>query len=104
MKVSGARSSDLVGIFGVGGLGYLALPYARVAGASVAAVDLVDSKLALARDLGGRRPPGVRFPLNRHVVSDIVPISRNLSRSGSIPSWTCGTFGPVDSRMSPLDW
>jgi alcohol dehydrogenase, propanol-preferring len=52
VKVSGARSSDLVAIYGIGGLGHLALQYARIAGASVAAVDLVDSKLVLARELG----------------------------------------------------
>jgi propanol-preferring alcohol dehydrogenase len=52
VKVSGARSSDLVAVFGIGGLGHLALQYARIAGASVAAVDLIDSKLALARELG----------------------------------------------------
>jgi len=52
VKVSGARSSDLVAIFGVGGLGHLAIQYAKIAGASVAAVDLVDSKLSLARELG----------------------------------------------------
>ena len=33
VKVSGARSSDLVAIFGIGGLGHLALQYARIAGA-----------------------------------------------------------------------
>ena len=52
VKVSGARSSDLVAVFGIGGLGHLALQYANIAGASVAAVDLVDTKLALARELG----------------------------------------------------
>jgi propanol-preferring alcohol dehydrogenase len=52
VKVSGARSSDLVAIYGIGGLGHLALQYARIAGASVAAVDLMDSKLTLARQLG----------------------------------------------------
>ena len=52
VKVSGARSSDLVAVFGVGGLGHLALQYARIAGAAVVAVDLVDSKLQLARELG----------------------------------------------------
>ena len=52
IKVSGARSSDLVAVFGVGGLGHLAIQYARIAGASVAAVDLVDSKLRLAAELG----------------------------------------------------
>jgi propanol-preferring alcohol dehydrogenase len=54
VKVSGARSSDLVAVFGIGGLGHLAVQYARIAGASVAAVDLVDSKLELARELGAQ--------------------------------------------------
>jgi alcohol dehydrogenase, propanol-preferring len=52
VKVSGARSSDLVAVFGIGGLGHLAVQYARIAGARVVAVDLQDDKLALARDLG----------------------------------------------------
>jgi alcohol dehydrogenase, propanol-preferring len=54
VKVSGARSSDLVAVFGIGGLGHLALQYARVAGATVAAVDVTEPKLELARDLGAR--------------------------------------------------
>jgi propanol-preferring alcohol dehydrogenase len=52
VKVSGARSADLVAIFGVGGLGHLALQYARIAGAQVVAVDLVDEKLQMAKELG----------------------------------------------------
>ena len=52
VKVSQARSSDLVAVFGIGGLGHLALQYARIAGAAVVAVDVVDSKLDLARQLG----------------------------------------------------
>jgi propanol-preferring alcohol dehydrogenase len=52
VKVSGARSSDLVAVFGVGGLGHLAVQYARITGARVAAVDLFDDKLTLARELG----------------------------------------------------
>ncbi len=52
VKVSGARSNDLVAIFGVGGLGHLALQYARIAGAHVVAVDLVDEKLQMAKELG----------------------------------------------------
>jgi propanol-preferring alcohol dehydrogenase len=52
VKVSGARSSDLVAIYGIGGLGHMALQYARIAGASVAAVDVIDSKIALAHELG----------------------------------------------------
>ena len=52
VKVSGARPSDLVAIFGVGGLGHLALQYAKIAGATVVAVDLFDEKLKLAKELG----------------------------------------------------
>jgi propanol-preferring alcohol dehydrogenase len=52
VKMSGARPSDLVAIFGIGGLGHLALQYAKIAGATVVAVDLVEEKLALAKELG----------------------------------------------------
>jgi propanol-preferring alcohol dehydrogenase len=52
VKVSGARPSDLVAVFGVGGLGHMALQYAKIAGAAVVAVDLVDEKLRLATELG----------------------------------------------------
>ena len=52
VKVAGTRSSDLVAVFGVGGLGHLAIQYAAIAGGRVVAVDLVDEKLELARRLG----------------------------------------------------
>jgi propanol-preferring alcohol dehydrogenase len=52
VKLSGARSSDLVAIFGIGGLGHLALQYAKVAGATVVAVDISNEKLQLAKELG----------------------------------------------------
>jgi len=52
VKVSGARSSDMVAVFGVGGLGHLALQYAKIAGATVVAVDVTDDKLQLAKELG----------------------------------------------------
>ena len=52
VKVSGARSSDLVAVFGIGGLGHLAVQYAQIAGASAVAVDIVDDKLQMAKELG----------------------------------------------------
>ncbi len=52
VKVAGTRSSDLVAVFGVGGLGHLAIQYAEIAGGRVIAVDLIDEKLELARELG----------------------------------------------------
>src|SRR3954453_14769437 len=52
VKVAGTRSSDLVAVFGVGGLGHMAIQYARIAGGRVVAVDLIDEKLEFARELG----------------------------------------------------
>ena len=52
VKVAGTRPSDLVAVFGVGGLGHLAIQYAAIAGGRVVAVDLHDEKLELARELG----------------------------------------------------
>ena len=52
VKDSGARSSSLVAVFGVGGLGHLAVQYARITGASVVAVDINPARLESARAVG----------------------------------------------------
>jgi alcohol dehydrogenase, propanol-preferring len=52
VKSAGVRPSDLVAVFGIGGLGHLAMQYARIAGATVVAVDIQDDKLQIARELG----------------------------------------------------
>ena len=52
VKVPGVKPANLVAVWGIGGLGHLALQYARIAGASVVAVDLFEDKLELARELG----------------------------------------------------
>jgi propanol-preferring alcohol dehydrogenase len=52
VKVSGARSSDLVAVYGIGGLGHLTIQYAKIAGATIAAVDIIDAKLEMAKRLG----------------------------------------------------
>ncbi|GIJ71705.1 alcohol dehydrogenase AdhP [Virgisporangium ochraceum] len=54
IKVSGVRPGERAAIFGIGGLGHLALQYAQIFGADTIAVDVTDDKLALARDLGAR--------------------------------------------------
>jgi len=54
VKMSQARPSDLVAVFGIGGLGHLTMQYAQIAGADVVAVDVVEAKLELARELGAR--------------------------------------------------
>lgn len=52
LKMTDTRPGDWVVISGVGGLGHMAVQYARAMGLNVAAVDIDDAKLALATELG----------------------------------------------------
>jgi alcohol dehydrogenase, propanol-preferring len=52
VKVAGVRPAERVAVFGIGGLGHLALQYARIAGGFVTAVDVETVKLDLATSLG----------------------------------------------------
>ena len=65
--MSGATSADLVAVFGVGGLGHLAVQYARITGAAVVAVDTNEERLrprrrARRRARRARRRAGSRSP------------------------------------------
>mgnify|MGYP001436832542 FL=1 len=51
LKVSGAKPGDWVAIYGIGGLGHIALQYAKAMGLKVIAVDIQDDKLKLASEL-----------------------------------------------------
>ena len=52
VKESGARAADLVAIVGAGGLGHLALQFARITGAETVVVDTNPERLQSARELG----------------------------------------------------
>ena len=52
LKVTDTRPGNWVVISGIGGLGHMAVQYARAMGLNVAAVDVDDAKLDLARRLG----------------------------------------------------
>jgi alcohol dehydrogenase, propanol-preferring len=52
LKVTDTKPGDWVVISGIGGLGHMAVQYARAMGLNVAAVDVDDAKLALATRLG----------------------------------------------------
>jgi propanol-preferring alcohol dehydrogenase len=52
VKVGNVRPGDLVAISGIGGLGHLALQYAKIFGCAAAAIDVTDEKLQLAKELG----------------------------------------------------
>jgi alcohol dehydrogenase, propanol-preferring len=70
VKVAGIRPTDLVAVFGVGGLGHLAIQYARIAGGHVVAVDIIDDKLDLARELGAE------FTVNGSTQDPVTEIQR----------------------------
>jgi len=52
LKRTMARPGQWVAIVGIGGLGHIAIQYARAMGLRVAAVDVSNEKLALAKSLG----------------------------------------------------
>lgn len=55
LKVLDCKPGDWVAISGIGGLGHMAVQYAKAMGFRVIAVDVADDKLALARELGAER-------------------------------------------------
>ncbi len=52
LKVTDTKPGDWVVVSGIGGLGHMAVQYAKAMGRNVAAVDVDDAKLDLARRLG----------------------------------------------------
>jgi propanol-preferring alcohol dehydrogenase len=62
IKETEARPGEWIVISGVGGLGQLAIEYARAMGLHVAAVDVTEGKLALARASGAEVTVNARSP------------------------------------------
>jgi len=52
LKVTDTRPGDWIGVSGIGGLGHMAVQYAKAMGMKVAAIDVADEKIALAKELG----------------------------------------------------
>ncbi|OZI61914.1 alcohol dehydrogenase AdhP [Bordetella genomosp. 11] len=60
LKVTDTKPGDWVVISGIGGLGHLAVQYAKAMGLNVLAVDIDDAKLDLARQLGATQGVNAR--------------------------------------------
>lgn len=67
VKVGNVRPADLVAISGIGGLGHLALQYAKICGGTVAAIDIADEKLQLAKEAHNAQR---RSPVHRGLPGD----------------------------------
>ena len=55
LKQAKVRAGQRLAVFGVGGLGHLAVQIGRAAGAEVTAIDVAEEKLVLAKSLGAAR-------------------------------------------------
>lgn len=52
LKMTEAKTGDWVAISGIGGLGHVAVQYAKLMGYNIVAIDIDDEKLALGKKLG----------------------------------------------------
>jgi len=62
IKETQAKAGDWIVISGAGGLGHLAIQYAKVMGLQVCAVDIDDAKLELARQIGADLVVNAKHP------------------------------------------
>ena len=62
IKQTEARAGQWIAISGLGGLGHLAVQYAKAMGLSVVGIDVTDDKLALARSVGADAAVNARQP------------------------------------------
>ena len=85
LKMLDAQPGQWVAISGVGGLGHMAVQYARAMGLRVAAIDVDEPKLALARSLGAE------FTLNAAGGDPVASIRKELG----------GVHGVVVTAVSP---
>jgi propanol-preferring alcohol dehydrogenase len=86
LKMTGAQPGEWVVISGVGGLGHVAIQYAKAMGLHVAAVDLGPEKMALARKLG----------------AEITIDAKTQDPSKQIQKQIGGAHGVLVTAVSPL--
>jgi len=109
VKVAGVRPAERVAVFGIGGLGHLALQYARIAGGFVTAVDVESAQMVNARTedpvrrIRAKKRPSEGTPetdAERALVETAVDVVLRAGRSPQlIPRATID--GPPPIRFGP---
>lgn len=85
LKMTEARPGQWVVISGIGGLGHVAVQYARAMGLRVAAVDIADDKLALAKKHG----------------AELVVNAQNEDPIAAVQAYTGGVHGVLVTAVHP---
>ncbi len=86
LKETEVKPGEWVGISGIGGLGHLAVQYAKAMGMHVAAIDISEEKLALARKLG----------------ADLVVNALNEDPGAYLQKQAGGMHGVLVTAVSPI--
>lgn len=86
LKETDTKPGEWVAISGIGGLGHLAVQYAKAMGLHVAAIDISDDKLALAKKLG----------------ADITVNAREGEPGIKLKKETGGMHGVLVTAVSPI--
>lgn len=86
LKQTEVKPGEWVAISGIGGLGHVAVQYAKAMGMNVAAIDIADDKLALAKRLG----------------ADVVVNAKNEDPATVIKKETGGVHGSLITAVSPI--
>ncbi len=94
LKMTDTKPGDTVVISGIGGLGHMAVQYAVAMGLNVAAVDVDDAKLDLARRLGAKVTVNARTEGDRRRRSSARPAVARRVRSSPRSA----------KRRSPRPW
>lgn len=86
LKETDTKPGEWVAISGIGGLGHLAIQYAKAMGLHVAAIDVADDKLKLAKTLG----------------ADIVVNANDGDPGAYLKKQTGGMHGVLVTAVSPI--
>lgn len=86
LKETEVKPGEWVAISGIGGLGHVAVQYAKAMGMHVAAIDIADDKLELAKKLG----------------ADLVVNAKNINPGEFLKKEVGGMHGALITAVSPI--